>query len=419
MRHPLTARLRLSVAFASVLLSGALTISGCVDRLTQPRSDVPNISKSLDAVPTAMPADSIIATPAGFYHASCVHEIPDSSHVHGDTIMPPHAAAYVLPTCQYPHSRARATPHIPIGEPSDSGWVISAQDTLNSTTNSFRYISAYWVVPDAPAATYHGGVGDPVVYYTFNGLVNSKGILQPVLSYGYGNANYWQIADWFCDSSCPHSTLTTVSPGDTILGYVSSSNCTGGNCDFAVGVEDPTNSNSSFGYWTTSDDARLAVSGAIETYNLGSCSYYPLRPLTYSSLLLTDRSGSITPSWATTPGPNNTPSCEFAMANTSTTTTTRENALGGTLSGYTSVNTGISCHYDVTPYGGFGGYGSYSWSVDGTINSGQGTSAVDVTFNSDGSHLVSVEFQDSQSNTYTASEYVTSQSSMEFTCEHT
>jgi len=81
------------------------------------------------------------------------------------------------------------------------------------------------------------------------------------------------------------------------------------------------------------------------------------------------------------------------------------------------VNTGNSCSYSANSPGGFGG-NTYSWSTDGTITDGQGTSAVYVTFGTDGSHSVEVQVTDSQGATAYSSLSVTSQTTTELTCDY-
>jgi hypothetical protein len=90
------------------------------------------------------------------------------------------------------------------------------------------------------------------------------------------------------------------------------------------------------------------------------------------------------------------------------------------ISGYNPVNTGINCQYAASVYGGYPGY-TYSWSTDGTIVSGQNTSALTVNFGSDGSHFVSVTVTDAQSETASKALNITSQTSnpVQLTCNVT
>lgn len=92
--------------------------------------------------------------------------------------------------------------------------------------------------------------------------------------------------------------------------------------------------------------------------------------------------------------------------------------LTGSVSGLSNVNTNRNCDYSVGASGGYPPYSGYSWTVDGTIVSGQGTSSVTVNFTSDGNHLVSVDVTDSHSVRTTAALWVTSstQDPTQLTC---
>jgi hypothetical protein len=86
--------------------------------------------------------------------------------------------------------------------------------------------------------------------------------------------------------------------------------------------------------------------------------------------------------------------------------------------GENPVNTGRNCDYSLTIYGGYPPY-TIQWSVDGTLNSGQGTMGISMTFDTDGSHLVSALVTDSKGNATYGNLYVTSQTTdpPEITCQ--
>jgi hypothetical protein len=62
--------------------------------------------------------------------------------------------------------------------------------------------------------------------------------------------------------------------------------------------------------------------------------------------------------------------------------------------GPTSPPTGTACSYDVSTSGGYPPY-SYSWTTDGTLNSGSNSVPASITFGSDGNYEVSVTVTDS------------------------
>ena len=82
--------------------------------------------------------------------------------------------------------------------------------------------------------------------------------MQPVLGWGFGN---WSIASWNCcvEGSVTKAPDASVSPGDTIYGYVQGKNCdTNGVCsdwqiytgDWTTGVYSMLNTSSSTGSGT-------------------------------------------------------------------------------------------------------------------------------------------------------------------------
>ncbi len=91
------------------------------------------------------------------------------------------------------------------------------------------------------------------------------------------------------------------------------------------------------------------------------------------------------------------------------------------VSGEGNVNSNRDCNYSAGATGGYPPYTSYSWSVDGTITQGQGTSAVTVNFTTDNTHLVSVLVTDSQGHQAYGNLWVTSstQDPPELTCNVT
>jgi hypothetical protein len=83
-----------------------------------------------------------------------------------------------------------------------------------------------------------------------------------------------------------------------------------------------------------------------------------------------------------------------------------ERPLTAPVYGEASVNSNVNCYYTVSAYGGYPPYG-YQWSIDGTIESGQGDLGVWVQFAGDGSRLVSVLVTDSRGNHTYGNLYVT------------
>jgi hypothetical protein len=88
--------------------------------------------------------------------------------------------------------------------------------------------------------------------------------------------------------------------------------------------------------------------------------------------------------------------------------------------GENPVNTGRGCDYSLSIYGGYPPY-TIQWSVDGTLTQGQGTMGISMTFDSDGSHLVSALVTDSHGQATYGNLDVTSQTTdpPEVTCQAT
>jgi len=195
-----------------------------------------------------------MATPAGLYHMSCVHEIPERATLTRENVVHlSNGKSYGLPECQYPAFTSlpgRANPPAgPLSQestnPTVDGYVEYTR--TQNVTSVFRRIVADWTVPAAPAAGPQFPNGK--VYFTFPGLVDTvQGvILQPVLQYGVANyspapgfgvvafgGHYWQLASWQCGSTttCAHSPAVQVNVGDAIHGDVAATNCANGSCSW-------------------------------------------------------------------------------------------------------------------------------------------------------------------------------------------
>jgi hypothetical protein len=413
------ARARGGVGVLSAAFAVWLAV-GCVDRSTVPTQAVPGPHVLMQVVPSTRPETGYVSTPAGWYHRSCVYEIPSGSVVRGDTVQEPSGAVSTHPACAYPHfSSGPSGPASVLGQrrhsppPTDTGWVIFGGMVIDTTVSTWRNITAYWTVPDGPASSY----GSSQVYYNFPGLQNLAGILQPVLTFGYNGDNHWQVGVWYCTSSCPHSSLLNVNQGDSLYGYADGYSCSGGSCSWTVYVEDVTALAYRSETWTGPDNAWLAVGGAVETAALSNnCALYPTKPVKFHNISLSNRAGTVSQSWATDSGPVS--GCARAEINGSTSVAILENIVAGFIDGPTSVNSGMTCTYTAFPSGGWGGPYSFSWSVDGTILSGQGTNQITASF-TDGNHQVSVQETDSQGVVGGINITVSSQTSSEFTCAHT
>jgi len=153
------------------------------------------------------PGDTeLVATPAGWFHRSCVHEIPNGAHFDARTRLVKRldGTTFEIPECQYPaypDYPTRRSLHGSDGEPADTGWVEYAYDYLGAS-NNYAHLTASWKVPNPPTGSYSG----IQAFYSFPGLENIDDdtvyILQPVIQYGYNGdfgGSEWKGASWRCD----------------------------------------------------------------------------------------------------------------------------------------------------------------------------------------------------------------------------
>lgn len=275
--------------------------------------------------------DDYVTTPAGRYHRSCVHEIPDGARVSKSRrVERSDGTSYQIPACSYPVYRNRPDP-TPRGieplPPTTNGWVEYAYDAL-SQGDQYRKLEAYWTVPAAPTGSYSG----QQLYYSFPGLQSDEpAIIQPVIQYGYNGdfgGSYWSMASWICNGDCIHTTpYTNVSAGDSIKGTVSVLYCANGECEWWITIRDLTKSAWRTLEVTDTDNYYWATGGAVEVYGLTSCGQYPIDGISYSGIKLWDQNLSqLSPVWSEVINSVD-PSCEFDVATTATTVDLFHNLL--------------------------------------------------------------------------------------------
>lgn len=358
-------------------LVALLAMAACSDQTTP--ISAPVNARAATAIAAAQqavaPPSELVLTPAGWYHKSCVHQVPSGSHVNALTgvVTPPGATPYHLGKCLYPGRRNRNG--VRVTSPADSGWMEWAAMT---DTSYFSDVAAHWKVPAAPSS-YSG----EDVFYSFPGAQSNEYILQPVLQYGYNGdfgGQYWSAASWHCNDDCTYSTpITSISDSAAIVGEVSSSACVSGQCTWTVATIDSTADTRTSMTWTDTVAYFWAVGGAVEVYDITNCDQYPQAGVVYSDISLKDASGQpVTPTWVDSINPNNqSPSCDF---NVTTTATTVHLDYGNaaptvTINGPTTVRPNSTCYYSSTVSGGTSPY-SYEWYQDnGVIGTDSGVDA--------------------------------------------
>lgn len=304
-----------------------------------------------------------VATPAGWYHRSCVHEIPDGAR--WDTagvVTRRDGSVYRIPPCayaSYPLNQPPSGVGMAPQTPTNSGWIEYAYVTV-APPDWFHQLTAYWTVPAAPVGQYSG----TQVFYSFPGLQSASYIIQPVVQYGYNGSfggSYWTMASWYCNtgSNCNHSTPVTIYPSDVMYGSVMPSGCSNGICTWTITTQDVTRPAQTRLTWNDTQSYTFATGGALEVYGLTACNQYPTTGIFYTGITLYDNSGQLSPSWTNYTAGGLNPSCNFSLASTPTTVSLYFNPPPPPppLSNYIYAQ---APYYYAEPSGGYPPY-SYLW----------------------------------------------------------
>lgn len=312
---------------------GSLAL-GCIDSPPTTPEAITSPSRSEVERRPIDPADTseLVALPNGLYHRSCVHAVPNRGWVEQDGTV--HAAdGSIVPhaNCLLPGPVPRGSPAVARSPwrrgpgswtaPQINGYVEMAAAFVQGG-HLLSQMFADWTSPGAPASYKSGNI-----IFIFPGAENSNTIAQPVLQLGnngyYSPGDSWIGALYVCrgpGDPCYHGDQTIpISGGDQLSGGVWLSNCSGGKCDVNVQISNNTTLRQLTMtllkavalHGETNNTYNYAIAGALETYNIDTCSELPIGPLAFSNLALFDETGS--EEYVTFSGVTNsvTPSCGY------------------------------------------------------------------------------------------------------------
>ncbi len=155
----------------------------------------------------------------------------------------------------------------------------------NSGGGSTTLFEGIWNVPSAPL-----NPANQIIFY-FTALGNGNDILQPILEWGQGGRNYWDISMQYNVGSGQYfGSYQRVNVGDSIYGYIQLQ--TGSPTRWLIYIYDITTgapAQSTYAYTTHTFNWNYV---ALESYNINSCSQLP-GGNDFTNLHLAGR----TPSW--------------------------------------------------------------------------------------------------------------------------
>jgi hypothetical protein len=302
----------------------AIFVSACLlftiasgDRYYAVESVVTN--RETTQTPRSSVPPGYVRTPAGLYHESCVHEVPEGSRVHAAARKVTLRDGTVLQyqKCGYPVIRGKMRNGAPQEfTPSYNGWLAY---TTGAAAAPIGSMSAEFSVPNWPQ------LNDEQTIFLFPGIVNSSRILQPVLAFRdhpwwQGGGQEWTIESWSCDDGddCYRSSGLSVDAGWPITGQVNYLGENEGVASYEIVTSSYSGSTSLS--WEDSDPYWYAVGGALETYDVEYCAELPSSaPETFSEVAFWDRDGNRL--WL---GLQNlaggSPDCQYAASHSSDTT---------------------------------------------------------------------------------------------------
>jgi hypothetical protein len=284
-------------------LMALAVVSACTE---QPMSTAARPQGEGDHGPALAPRADYVRTPVGWYHGSCVHEIPSGASVlPGNVIKRPDGSTYQIPTCQHPPlRRAARNPGSPLADAAFyyTGQVENAVSYFNGA-DRYRSDSAAWQVPAAPLGSFPRDTFR--IYFAYTGLESLRPHdLLPALQFGYNGrfgGPYWTIASWWVtDTTAYYSTPDSVAAYDSVAGAVTATGCSNGTCAWKVSTVDRTRSDTTtYSVSSDSDSYGWVYGGAVDADSFTSCSQFPSPGVFFRQIQLHDTAGSVSGNWNT------------------------------------------------------------------------------------------------------------------------
>jgi hypothetical protein len=256
------------------------------------------VDLAVDTRPANVPSD-YVATPAGYFHPSCVVYLADGEQVtaRGDVRQPDQSVRQVQ-ACTRPSfdmqgaARERDAAGVDVRPAASfSGWLAYSETNPGGVAAS--EMVADWVVPSAPASA-----TGQVLYY-FPGLESSSvvTILQPVLAWNGYNNNAWTMANWNC---CKSGTVYTGKPinvrvDDQIHGAMNGAGCKKSTPCTAWSITSTDVTTGQSTTFQTSSYNQLFnwyFGGVMEVYGVGDCAQFPANgSITFTNVKVWDYAG--------------------------------------------------------------------------------------------------------------------------------
>jgi hypothetical protein len=279
-----------------------VVVAACTEQPTSTTARVQGGGNS--AAPLAAPQAEYVATPRGWYHRSCVHEIPAGAQMDAKGVVTRRdGSTYQIPRCgSVPNGAAARAPQV---TEDLSDWVEWAQD-FKSDSNAFRTLTAQWLVPSAPTGSYPGGTTR--VYYAHPALESEYDLLMPALAYGYNGSwggAYWTMTSWYFNPVTGWSwkrLTTNPQSGDSVYAMVSASGCSNGQCTWRVIVGDSSFARRGVDTLIVTGETglyRAADGGVVQVLNFTACNQFPPTGVYFYNISMTDTAGTVWPaSWS-------------------------------------------------------------------------------------------------------------------------